>query len=524
MSRFAEHFPERFAEKFGFILGYVALAALAAGAARYLIWREMDVWAEGLLIGGVVLGALFILARPAQVRAALTGRATRYGSNAVVMSIAFVGILIGLNYLAGRYHYRYDATELKEHTLSPQSVRVLAELDEPVTIIGFFAAGDYRRETFERLLDQYLYNSDHLSYLVIDPDREPLKAQQYEPIPYGSLLLQSGERTEVVYTPDEQDITSALLKVISEQKKVIYFLTGHQERDPNGYENEGYSMVGDALRDQNYEVRTLNLAVTTTVPADAALIVVAGPQTEFIEDELARLSSYLTQGGKALVMQDPLYDVGLDDVLLSWQVRFGEGVVIDPASSLMGSAAAPVVSAYRFSQITKDMSGLMTFFPLARPVEQTGADPTGSIVFSPLAETTPQGWAEQDTESPESRLDEGVDTPGPLTLAATVEAPALLASEGMAANPDLKTRLVLVGDSDFASNEFVGSLGNGVLFLNAVNWLAEEESLIAIGPKSTQPRSVFLSQVQSSATFFVGVILIPLALLVTGIVVWWQRR
>nr|HID13400.1 hypothetical protein [Anaerolineae bacterium] len=250
----------RFVERYGFVLGYAGLAALVAGAARYLIWRQMDVWAQGLLIGGLVLEALFVLVHPAQVRALLTRRTTRYGSNAVVMSIAFIGILIGLNYLAGRYHYRYDATELKEHTLSPQSIQVLAEVDKPVTIVGFFAADDYRRENFEKLLDQYLYRSDYLSYSVIDPDREPLKARQYEPIPYGGLLLQCGERTETVYTPDEQDITSALLKVISEEQKVIYFLTGHQEHDPEGYGNDGYSRVANALRDQNYDVRTLNLA------------------------------------------------------------------------------------------------------------------------------------------------------------------------------------------------------------------------------------------------------------------------
>jgi len=91
-------------------------------------------------------------------------------------------------------------------------------------------------------------------------------------------------------------------------------------------------------------------------------------------------------------------------------------------------------------------------------------------------------------------------------------------------SPDLKTRLVLIGDSDFASNEYVSGLGNGILFLNAVNWLAEEESLIAIGPKTTQPRYVFLSQVQANAIFFVSVIFVPLALLAMGVVVWWRRR
>lgn len=512
----------RFTERYGFILGYLTLAAWVGGAVRYLIWRAMDVWAEGLLIGGVVLGALFVLARPAQVRAALTRRGARYGSNAVVMSVAFIGILILLNYLAGRYHYRYDATELKEHTLSPQSVQVLAEVDKPVAIIGFFAADDYRRENFEKLLEQYLYRSDYLSYAVIDPDREPLKARQYEPIPYGGLLLQCGERTATVYMPDEQDVTSALLKVVSEEQKVIYFLTGHQEHDPEGYGDDGYSRVADALRDQNYEVRTLNLAVTTTVPSDAAVVVVAGPQTVLLDDERTRLQSYLIQGGKALIMLDPLYGADLDDVLAAWQVRFGGGVVIDPASSLLGGVAAPVVSGYRFSQITKDLP--MTFFPLARPVERMGEDPTGSITFSPLAETTDQSWAEQDTAATEVRFDEGEDTPGPLTLMATLEAPPVPGSEEVEANPGLKTRLVLIGDSDFASNEYAGSLGNGLLFLNAVNWLAEEESLIAIGPKTTQPRTLFLSRVQANTIFFVGVILIPLALLVAGVVVWWRRR
>jgi ABC-type uncharacterized transport system involved in gliding motility auxiliary subunit len=512
----------RFVERYGSILGYLALAALAAGAIRYLIWRVMDPWVQSLLIGGAVVGVLFLLVHPAQVRAALKRRGTRYGSNALVMSVAFVGILIMANYLAGRYHYRYDATELKEHTLSPQSVQVLAEVDRPVTILGFFTADEYQQQdTFKKLLDQYLVRSDNLSYTVI----EPLKARQYDPVPYGGLLFQAGERIERVYTADEQDVTSALLKVIRAEKKVVYFLTGHQERDPQGYDQAAYSTAATALRDQNYEVRTLNLAVTMTVPGDAAVVVVAGPQTPLLEDEVARLRSYLSQGGKALFMQDPLYEAGLNDVLSGWQLRFGGGVVIDPSNSLMGGPAAPVVSAYRFSQITKDLP--MTFFPLARAVEQIAQDPTGTSTFTPLALTSPQSWAEQDTQTPEARLDQGVDTPGPLTLVATFEAPPMpgeQTAQGAEQSPDLKMRLVLIGDADYASDEFIGSLGNGVLFLNAVNWLAEEESMIAIGPKSTQPRNVFLSMVQSNTIFFIGVVLIPLALVAAGVAVWWRRR
>jgi len=509
----------KYLEEYGFILGYLALTGLLAGAIRYFVWHQMDDWTKGLLIGGAALGALFVLANPAQVRDTLTRRSTRYGSNALLMSVAFIAILVGLNYLAGRYHYRYDATELQEHTLSPQSIQVLAEIEQPVTIVGFFSATDYRRMEFEKLLDRYLDHSDQLSYSVIDPDREPLRAQQYDPIPYGSLLCESGERTEIVYTPDEQNLTSALLKVTREEKKVIYFLTGHQERDMEGYDHDGYSAVAGALREQNYEVRPLNLAITDTVPSDAALVVIAGPQIALLEEETARLQSYLIRGGKSLIMLDPFSDANLNDVLSSWQVRFGEGVAIDPSSALLTGAAAPVIDRYSFSQITKDMNGLMTFFPLARPVEQMGQDPTGMVTFSLLAETSFDSWAEQDTETPDVQFDDGVDVPGPLALVASVEAPVIVSSD-----PNLKTRLVLVGDSDFATNEMIENVGNGVLFLNAVNWLAEEESMIAIGPKGSQPRTVFLSRVQASGIFFISVILVPFALLAAGVVVWWQRR
>jgi len=508
------HRFDEYCKKYGFILGYLALAVLLSGAIRYTVWRQTDAWTKGLLSGGVILGALFILANPRQARAFLTQRSTRYASNAILMSIAFISILIGLNYLAGRYHRSYDVTELKEHTLSPQSIQVLADLEEPVVIVGFFAADAYQRMDFERLLDRYLDRSDKLSYEVIDPDREPLKAQQYESVPpRGGLLLQSGQRIQMVSTADEQDITSALLKVSSEEKKVIYFLTGHKEHDLEGRDEKGYSQVAGALRDQNYKVRTLNLAAVEAMPGDAAVIVAAGPQTELRAEEMERLQKYLAEGGKAFIMQDPLYDAGLNEVLANWQVRFGKGIVIDPASELSVGAAYPVVTRYRFSQITENMAGLMTFFPLARPVEQLGQDASGSLTFTSLAETSLQSWAEQDTEASEVRFDAGVDVQGPLALMASIEAP-----------PDLKTRLVLVGDSDFASNEAVKGSGNETLFLNALNWLAEEESMISIGPKSTQPRQVFLSQIQASGIFFVSILLIPFALLFAGGVVWWKRR
>lgn len=526
---------KRFTKEYGFILGYLAIAALLAAGLRYVLYRQMDNWLWGFLIGGGVAGVLFIAisiwmrleqvpALPKRTRDILLRRGTRYGSNAVLMSVAFIGILILLNYLGGRYHKVIDATEFKEYSLTPQSIQVLAEIDKPVTIVGFFPGDTARRTDFDRLLNQYLAHSSQLSYTVIDPDREPIKASQYRNAPHTGLLIQCGERSEVVYSPEEQDITSALLKVTRMEKKVIYFLTGHRERDIAAGADEGYSTIANSLREQNYEVRALNLAITATVPADAAVLVVAGPQTALLPQEVTRLQEYLAQGGKALIMQDPPIqyqgqDTGLNEVLADWQVQFDNGVIVDLPSSLFGSEFYPVVGNYRYSQITRDMGNLTTFFPVVCAVRQAEQDTSGRLVFTSLADTSQQSWAEQDMNSANVQFDAGVDVQGPLALAATVES-----TQASDAGPGSKTRMVLVGDSDFASNGFVGNLGNEMLFLNSINWLAEEESLIAIGPKSTQPRTVYLSRFQGTLILLVGVIIIPLALLVIGIIVWWLRR
>ncbi len=530
---------KRFIKAYNFILGYLAVAALLAALIRYILYRQMDNWLWGFLIGGGVAGVLFIVAyawtQPEQVRALpkrtrdiLLRRGTRYGTNAVVMSVAFVGILILLNYLGGRYHKVIDATELKEYSLTPQSIQVLAEIDKPVTIVGFFPGESAQRTNFDRLLNQYLMHSSQLSYTVIDPDREPIKASQYPNAPRTGLLIQCDERSEIVYLPEEEDITSALLKVTRTEKKVIYFLTGHRERDIEGDADDGYSIVTHSLQRQNYEVRTLNLAITTTVPGDAAVLVIAGPQTRLLPEEIARLREYLAQGGRALIMQDPPIqyqnqDTGLNEVLTMWKARFDSGVIVDLPSSLLGSQFYPVVGNYRYSQITRDMGGLATFFPVACAVQQTEQDNTGTLFFASLADTSQQSWAEQDTSSAQVQFNEGVDTQGPLVLIAKIESTPRTET-GEPIGTDIKTRMVLVGDSDFASNGFVKSLGNEMLFLNSINWLAEEESLIAIGPKSTQPRTVYLSRFQSTLILLVGVVGIPLALLVIGIIVWWLRR
>ena len=515
---------QKFLKQYGFILGPASLAAMAAGLFRVLVLRAAwsDPWTIGLLAGGIILGAGFILGNPEQVRTQLTKRGTRYGFNAAVMSIAFIAILIGLNYVVQEFLDKpIDVTKLKIHTLSPQSKQVLAEINREVKIIGFFTADDYSlRQSFEELLDQYLAESKYLTYQVIDPDQDPVGARLYGE-PYEGLLFTSGGRTaRVQYSPSEQEITNALLKVTSDKQKAIYFLQGHGERDITSGAEDGYSVVAERLRDQNYKVESLNLVISDTIPSDAAVIVIANPQGKLLDEELTRLQTYLNSGGRALIMQDPNYDTGLNIILSNWQVRFGDGLVVDEVNSAENSPVVPVVWNYGYSPITTDLQRqhMITAFWIARPIEQVG-DPLAGVTFSTLIETSAHSWAETGTEI----LQDDADTAGPLILMATIESGSMFGSE--TATSSSKTRIALVGDTDFAVNGAVNAVtGNEQLFLNTINWLAEEERLIAIGPKDSGPSYIFITDIQKNVIVFLSACVIPLLVIAAGITVWVMRR
>ncbi|HEY64847.1 MAG TPA: GldG family protein [Caldilineae bacterium] len=484
-------------------------------------------WLPGTLLGlGVMLIASYALLQPQQVATMLTGRQARYGGNALLLSVAFLGILATINILSHHHHKRFDLTESKQYTLSQETIQILRSLEKPVKVTGVFVPGDMRRTDVEDLLKEYAYYSDKFSYEFIDPEREPSKARRLGVTSYGVLVFQCEDRRQQTYGLDEEDLTSALLKVARPEQKVVYFTTGHKERDPQQFQPDGYGNIGRILGMDNYKVDLLNLAtITETVPGDAAVIIVASPKIAFAPEEVALLDKWLEEGGRLMLLADPRpLEGGEDpwapfaDMLKKWGIRLRNDLVLDPASSFFGDAASPLVTRYRFSTITKDLGGLTTFFPLARSIEQVTPElPEEDLTITPLIETSGKSWGETNLAQRQVRYDEGTDVRGPLILAITVE------------SRDRGSRLVVFGDADFASNEVLnsvhGAFGNADLFRNSVNWLAEEEALIAISPKPPDIRIMQpLTPAQQNMIFYGTVVFLPLLVLTLGGVVWWGRR
>jgi ABC-type uncharacterized transport system involved in gliding motility auxiliary subunit len=294
---------------------------------------------------------------------------------------------------------------------------------------------------------------------------------------------------------------------------------GHGEHDIQSTERGGFSEAKGALERANYEVKPLVLAREGTVPEDASVVILPGPRTELFQPEVDALDAYAGRGGKLLVMVDPsivspVKDESIRRVLGKYGVELGDNLVIElnPIGQVFGiGPEVPIVQQYDGHPITRDMTGITTLFPLSRSVSAAGTPPPGMTVQS-LAKTSAQSWGETDRASLQAGQvkPDAQDPKGPLSVA-------------VVATKD-KSRVVVYGTSNLASNQFLNLQGNRDSFLNTVSWLAEEEDQISIRPKESRSTPVFLTSRQAQLAFLIPVVALPGLIMVGGIVTVVRRR
>ena len=483
-----------------------------------------------LIAGGLLLLAGLYFAFASGFRDLWGRRTTRYGLNAAVMVALILGVIVLVEAVSYRHNWRLDLTENRRWSLSPQTINVLRELKVPVKATAFFRPDQPGKRTAEDLLRQYAARSDgKFTWEVADADRNPMLARRYGVESYGTVVLEAalGEgqaKQEKIQDAEEEKLTNALVRVTRAGKRIVYFLKGHGEKDPGSSEKTGYGQVKAEVEKLNYEVKELVLARETAVPQDAAIVVVAGPEKDLLPGEVDALAAYVDRAGKLFVMVDPFQAPSLGGLLGRWGLGLGNDVVIDtnPQGRLLGfGPEVPVVADYVSHPITRDFR-YATLFPLARTVSVADKPPQG-VIAQALARTSAESWAESseaEIRSGQVRRDPG-EAQGPLTVAAVATVDAKAAPDG---RPGAKARVVLVGDSDFASNSALNLSGNRDFFLNTLSWLAEEENLIAIRPKESRTTPVFLTAAQGQALFLVPVVLVPLGLVGAGVYAMTRRR
>jgi hypothetical protein len=173
---------------------YVSLLAVLAAGGMYFIWRDFNLQVQ-IALGVAVLGiALYFLFDPEEARAALTGRQARYGSNALVLVLAFTGILVVVNYLIYKNPQEWDLTEDKVNTLTQETLAVLDSLEEPVMVTGYYTErASFSADQARELFDNYNLNSDgKITYEFVDPEANPVAAQAAGITQDRTVVLQSG--------------------------------------------------------------------------------------------------------------------------------------------------------------------------------------------------------------------------------------------------------------------------------------------------------------------------------------------
>lgn len=444
-----------------------------------------------------------------------------YGTNALVSILSVCGILILVNYLFFRTDMRIDMTEAKLYTVSEHTTGVIENIDGDVEIIAFFKDVGMDRSEFQDLIKEYTRRSGNIRMRFVNPDKEPGIAKKYDIKEYGTVVLIDGEQTIKLRLTDhisggilensEEAITNALFKLNRKVNKTVYFMTGHGERDVNDdIEPEGLGVLRKALEDEGYNVKEFMLLRSEGLPGKDTVLLIAAPKQAFSLKEIGMIKDYLNKGGKAIFLIEPRSGGEMASVLRGYGFEIRDDIIVDPSSKLEGGGdIAPIVAQYAHHDITEGFR-FATIFPYSRSIdvgEQNGID------SSVLAHTGQYSWSETNFEL----FDQGVaqqeegDRAGPLGVAAVSEN-----GEG--------SRIAVFGSVDFVSNIFIDFSGNRDLFLNTVNWIAGDENLISIRPRSAKEGKLTITKKQTNIIFFFTVIMIPAVIFFSGITIWWKRR
>ena len=498
-------------------LGVIGVALAVAGAIGYSLVPE-KLWIATLLeVSALLCLITFVVVHFSGLKAFSARRSTRMGANSILMIFLFVAILMIVNFLAARHSIRWDLSENQNFSLSPQTHRVLRSLPRTVTVTVFTREKDPGYQPYKERLDSYRQASSKISVEFVDPERQPKIAQQYGISRTDTAIFESAGQTVRVTAPSEVELTGALIRVSQDSKKRVLFLEGHGEPSLDDRERTGLFAAREILIKQGYDVGTLSLLKETAVPDHTAILVVAGPRRPVITEEQERIHTYVEKGGHLLLLIDPDTQADLNPLLKRWGLGVGPGALVDLQDRLaQGDLTSLLVRTFTEHEITQDLSAAV-LFPLARHItfdEQAGS----AWDYVPLARTSPNSWAETDLKGRVVNLDEKEDVKGPLPMAAAL-APKVAPEEGKP-----RPAIVVIGNSTFATNAFVNFPGNSDFFLHTAGWLAEDRNMMAIAPKDSALRPFTPNPLEERTLLYLQVVLLPAAMLFSGIMVWRKRR
>jgi len=452
----------------------------------------------------------------------LSARQTRYVAYAALYVIVILAIVSVANVLANRYNKSYDSTANKRYSLSDQTAKIVKGLKQNAAITYYDRQSGF--QSAKDMLDRYSTLSPRIRVDYIDVEKRPQEARAAGVTKLGTSFVQIGTKKEEAKSVNETEITGAIIRDLKTTTRTVCFVSGSGEHQIDDTQRNGFSRLKDILAKDQYASKSISLLEKAEIPADCTVVVIGGPQSEYVQPAVDAIKKYVEQGGRAMILLDAPLKFGrptsdntaLTDLLQSWGVSMDKDLLLDmsPVGQLMGlGPEIALVSTYDTHPIVDEMKGTATGFPLSRSLTVKSTDKT---TVQKLFESSATSLATTKLDSPNVNPSDPNNKKGPLTIGA--------AGSYKTGKENSEGRFVVVGSSAWPANSFITFNGNGDLALNALNWLSSDEDLISIRPKEQENRNVTMTRAQFNWVRLSSQFLLPGALLLAGVSVWWRRR
>ncbi len=539
------------------IIGLVTGITVVAFVTSMRVYGYIDIAIGGGLIA--LVGAVFI----SNVVAAFLSRSGRYGINTLIVLGAFSGIVVIANVISFENTSRMDVTATNQFSLSFRTKDLLKNLDAEVRATAFYkeielsddAGVVLRRSRVRETLEEFDARSGNFSYRIVDPDLEPEVVAKYfgaRPTSFVTEIVvienmdtdefDIVQPTDVNYDQLEQDLVTSTYVATGEEQKTIYFLAGHGERNLVSTATDGYDAVRNGLEQDNYLVLPLMWSLTNndvTVPDDAALVVIAGPTSDLPEAHQTALDLYLQgrtadgtsrrENGSIIFLADPDSPKSFAEFFAQWGVVLGRGYIRDLERSVPGLPRTINLGAFN------PQAPLEIVNPKGQQLQNVIMPGTTALQALdddlrqalPLALTSSESYLIVDPDRTEPVTNgDNADPKGPFVPAVLMRSVGKFGATPPIGSPSEEqiSDIVVFGDSDFLANSGYDRGGGADLFLNSVNFLVGDFSLVSIRPKAFTIREFNLDNNEYDFVRFSSWLFLPGIMALLAGFVWWVRR
>ncbi len=449
----------------------------------------------------------------------------------------FISALLGvclwfaINYSIYLLPWQWDVTRTKQHSLSAQTIAVIKNLNQDVKVTAFYAG--IPPKYLEDLFKEYTKVSHgKIVTQIIDPIEQIGYAAQFGNVinvKERKVFVTSGQQKKEIYFTEaplsQEQLTNAIMRV-HQDKRYVYFLTGHGEFNIESKADQGLSTLSQMLDSNNFESRNLMLAVTKEIPKDCSLLIIAGPTNDLTKQESQSVEDYLKKGGRALFLVENIIvttpdkpltaeqvdkNPSLNEILNQWGLDVKSDVVVDLISHAGQDVGSPATKNYgKHKSITQGLD--YTFYVRPRSISSLKEyRPTIKQAPVVLTSSKKESWAETD-RTLQVHFDAGKDTPGPVAIAYVV-------FEEKQKGDLADTRLGVFTDADFLSNIYIHQYSNAQMGLNMINWLAETDYKVFVDQQQITVERLDLTSQQKHSVALI-LFLMPVFIGLGAVIVW----